>query len=67
MRILGREVLEALLPPADVIAAVERAFRESAAGRAAALPRAVLPMGRHGCSWPWSRPCPAWAPSAPSW
>ena len=48
MRILGREVLEALLPPADVIAAVERAFRECAAGRAAALPRAVLPMGRHG-------------------
>lgn len=48
MRILGREVLEAVLPPADVIAAVERAFRETAAGRAAALPRAVLPMGRHG-------------------
>jgi ornithine cyclodeaminase/alanine dehydrogenase len=48
MRILGREVLEALLPPSDVIAAVERAFRECAAGRAAALPRAVLPMGRHG-------------------
>jgi alanine dehydrogenase len=48
MRILGREVLEALLPPSDVIAAVERAFRERAAGRAAALPRAVLPMGRHG-------------------
>lgn len=48
MRILGRETLEALLPPDDVIAAVERAFRESAAGRAAALPRAVLPMGRHG-------------------
>jgi ornithine cyclodeaminase/alanine dehydrogenase len=48
MRILGREVLEALLPPADVIAAVERAFREYAAGRASALPRAVLPMGRHG-------------------
>jgi alanine dehydrogenase len=48
MRILGREVLEALLPPGDVIAAVERAFRECAAGRAAALPRAVLPMGRHG-------------------
>jgi ornithine cyclodeaminase/alanine dehydrogenase len=47
MRILGREVLEALLPPSDVIAAVERAFRECAAGRAAALPRAVLPMGRH--------------------
>jgi len=48
MRILGREALEALLPPDDVIAAVERAFRERAAGRAATLPRAVLPMGRHG-------------------
>ncbi|HSE02876.1 MAG TPA: ornithine cyclodeaminase family protein [Methylomirabilota bacterium] len=48
MRILGREVLEALLPPADVISAVERAFRECAAGRATALPRAVLPMGRQG-------------------
>jgi ornithine cyclodeaminase/alanine dehydrogenase len=46
MRILGREVLEALLPAVDVIAAVERAFRECAAGRASALPRAVLPMGR---------------------
>ena len=45
MRILGREVLEALLPPADVIAAVERAFREHAAGRAATLPRVALPMG----------------------
>jgi len=48
MRILGREVLEALLPPADVIAAVERAFLECAAGRAAALPRAMLPVGRDG-------------------
>ncbi|MGH7316058.1 MAG: ornithine cyclodeaminase family protein, partial [Candidatus Rokuibacteriota bacterium] len=48
MRILGREVLEAVLPPADVIAVVERAFRECAAGRFTALPRAVLPMGRHG-------------------
>lgn len=48
MRILGREVLEALLPPADVIAAVEGAFRETAARRVDALPRAVLPMGRHG-------------------
>lgn len=46
MRFLGREVLEALLAPDDVIAAVERAFRERAAGRAAVLPRAVLPMGR---------------------
>ena len=48
MRILGREALEAVLPPDDVIAAVEDAFRECAAGRATALPRAVLPMGRHG-------------------
>lgn len=48
MRILGREVLEALLRPEDVIAAVEQAFREHAAGRVAALPRAVLPMERHG-------------------
>jgi ornithine cyclodeaminase/alanine dehydrogenase len=48
MRILGREDLESLLPPGDVIAAVERAFRECAAGRATALPRARLPMERHG-------------------
>jgi len=48
MRILAREDLEALLPPEDVIAAVERAFRERAAGRAPALPRAVLPMEHHG-------------------
>jgi ornithine cyclodeaminase/alanine dehydrogenase len=48
MRILGREVLETLLPPADVIAAVERAFRECAAGRSAVLPRAKLPMGPGG-------------------
>jgi ornithine cyclodeaminase/alanine dehydrogenase len=48
MRILGRDALEALLPPADVIAAVERAFREHAAGRAATLPRLPLPMGRDG-------------------
>jgi len=48
MRILAREHLAAVLPPSDVIAAVERAFRECAAGRATALPRAVLPMDRHG-------------------
>lgn len=48
MRILGRTTLEAVLPPVDVITAVEGAFRECAAGRAPALPRAVLPMGRHG-------------------
>jgi alanine dehydrogenase len=48
MRILGREDLEALLSPADVIAAIERAFRECAAGRASVLPRGVLPMERHG-------------------
>jgi alanine dehydrogenase len=48
MRLLGREVLEALLAPDEVIAAVERAFRERAAGRAAVLPRAVLPLERRG-------------------
>ena len=44
MRILGREVLEALLPPADVIAAVERAFREAAAGRGYVLETGRLPL-----------------------
>ena len=48
MLILRREDLAALLSPGDVIAAVERAFRECAAGRVAALPRAGLPMGRGG-------------------
>ena len=48
MLVLGREDLAALLTPGDVIAAVERAFRECAAGRVAALPRAGLPMGRDG-------------------
>jgi len=47
MRILTRTDLEALLPPRDVIAAVERAFRECAAGRVASLPRVTLPMARH--------------------
>jgi alanine dehydrogenase len=44
MRVLGREDLERLLAPADVIRAVEGAFREHAAGRARTLPRAVLTM-----------------------
>jgi ornithine cyclodeaminase/alanine dehydrogenase len=48
MLVLGQEDLAALLTPGDVIAAVERAFRECAAGRVAALPRAGLPMGRDG-------------------
>ncbi|HEY7250221.1 MAG TPA: ornithine cyclodeaminase family protein [Methylomirabilota bacterium] len=48
MLLLGRDDLAALLTPGDVIAAVERAFRECAAGRVAALPRAGLPMGRGG-------------------
>jgi alanine dehydrogenase len=48
MLILGREDLAALLTPGDVIAAVERAFRECAAGRVAALPRTAMPMGRDG-------------------
>lgn len=48
MLLLSRRDLEALLSPADVIEAVEGAFREVAAGRAQVLPRAVLPMERHG-------------------
>jgi len=48
MLVLRRDDLAALLSPGDVIAAVERAFRECAAGRVAALPRAGLPMGRDG-------------------
>jgi ornithine cyclodeaminase/alanine dehydrogenase len=48
MRVLGREDLATLLPPADVIGAVERAFRECAAGRVATLPRAALPMEGRG-------------------
>ena len=44
MRVLGGEDLERLLAPADVIRAVEGAFREHAAGRSRTLPRAVLPM-----------------------
>jgi ornithine cyclodeaminase/alanine dehydrogenase len=48
MLVLSRRDLESLLSPADVIAAVEDAFREYAAGRARALPRAALPMGREG-------------------
>jgi alanine dehydrogenase len=48
MLVLSRRDLERLLTPADVIEAVEGAFREVAAGRARVLPRAVLPMERHG-------------------
>jgi len=48
MLVLSRRDLERLLTPADVIEAVEGAFREVAAGRAQLLPRAVLPMERHG-------------------
>ncbi len=48
MLLLSRRDLEALLSPADVIEAVEGAFRDVAAGRAQVLPRAVLPMERHG-------------------
>ncbi len=48
MLLLSRRDLEALLTPRDVIEAVEGAFREVAAGRAQVLPRAVLPMERHG-------------------
>jgi alanine dehydrogenase len=48
MLVLSRRDLERLLAPADVIEAVEAAFREVAAGHARLLPRAVLPMERHG-------------------
>ncbi len=46
MLVLSRGDLERLLAPADVIRAVEGAFREHAAGRVQALPRAVLPLPR---------------------
>jgi ornithine cyclodeaminase/alanine dehydrogenase-like protein (mu-crystallin family) len=46
MLVLSRADLERLLEPARVIAAVESAFREAAAGRVRGLPRAVLPMER---------------------
>jgi ornithine cyclodeaminase/alanine dehydrogenase len=48
MLVLTRADLERVLEPAAVIVAVESAFREAAAGRAAALPRAVLPMAKGG-------------------
>jgi ornithine cyclodeaminase/alanine dehydrogenase len=48
MLVLSRRDLERLLTPSDVIAAVDAAFREYAAGRARVLPRAIMPMGRHG-------------------
>jgi len=48
MLVLTRADLERVLEPAAVIAAVEAAFREAAAGRAPALPRASLPTARDG-------------------
>jgi alanine dehydrogenase len=48
MRVLARGDLERVLTPADVITAVEGAFREHAAGRSAALPRAVVSMRSAG-------------------
>jgi ornithine cyclodeaminase/alanine dehydrogenase len=48
MLILTRADLERVLDPAAVIIAVESAFSEAAAGRAPALPRAVLPMAKGG-------------------
>ncbi|MDO8476460.1 MAG: ornithine cyclodeaminase family protein [Candidatus Rokubacteria bacterium] len=48
MLVLTRSDLERVLEPAAVIIAVESAFREAAAGRAPALPRAVLPMAKGG-------------------
>ena len=46
MLVLPRADLERLLDPPAVIEAVEAAFREASAGRAVALPRAVLPMAK---------------------
>lgn len=48
MLVLTRADLERVLEPTAVIEAVEAAFREAAAGRAPALPRAVLPMAKGG-------------------
>lgn len=48
MLVLTRADLERLLDPPSVIEAVESAFREAAARRTLALPRAVLPMPRGG-------------------
>jgi alanine dehydrogenase len=48
MLVLTRADLERVLEPAGVIAAVESAFSEAAAGRAPALPRAVLPIAKDG-------------------
>jgi alanine dehydrogenase len=48
MLVLTRADLERVLEPAAVITAVESAFREAAAGRALALPRAVLPIAKDG-------------------
>jgi alanine dehydrogenase len=48
MLVLSRPDLERLLDPPAVIEVVEAAFREAAAGRAVALPRAVLPLAK-GC------------------
>jgi ornithine cyclodeaminase/alanine dehydrogenase len=46
MLVLSRADLQRLLEPPAVIEAVETAFREAAAGRAVALPRAVLSMAK---------------------
>jgi len=48
MLVLTRADLERVLEPAAIIEVVESAFREAAAGRAPALPRAVLPMAKGG-------------------
>ena len=48
MLVLSRADLERVLDPVAVIEAVASAFREAAAGRAAALPRAVLSIAKDG-------------------
>jgi alanine dehydrogenase len=48
MLVLSRADLERVLETAAVIEVIESAFSEAAAGRASALPRAVLPMAKGG-------------------
>jgi alanine dehydrogenase len=48
MLVLARADLERVLEPGAVIEAVASAFREAAADRVTALPRAVLPMAKGG-------------------
>jgi len=48
MRVLGRAEIERLLPPLDVVEALDAAFREYAAGAVTVPPRATLAVGDAG-------------------